>query len=78
MICNLKPNEEVAILPTVTAPPSAVLEIVRIAIADRLHLHLHDGRIFAIDSGLGLNTSGHIVCVTSEHRKVMRMMAAAG
>jgi hypothetical protein len=76
MICNLKPNEEVAILPTVTAPPSAVLEIVRIAISDRLHLHLPDGRIFAIDSGLGINTSGHIVRVTSEHRKVMRMLAA--
>jgi len=35
-----------------------------------------DGRIFAIDSGLGLNTTGHAVCVTNEHRKVMKMMMA--
>jgi hypothetical protein len=73
VIHNLKPDEEVAILPTMAAPACAVLEIARVANADRQHLHLHDGRMFAIDSGLGLNTSGCVVRVTSEHRKVLKM-----
>jgi hypothetical protein len=70
---DLKIDEEVAILPTITAPPCAVLEIAKIANADMVHLHLHDGRTFAIDSGIGLNTTGCIVRATHEHRKVLKM-----
>jgi hypothetical protein len=77
VIQNLKPNQEVAVLPTMAAPPAAVLEIARIVNADTLYLHLHDGRMFAVDSGIGLNTPGCIVPVTSEHRKVLKMFAKA-
>jgi hypothetical protein len=74
---DLKPDDEVAILPTLGAPPSAVLEVAKIAQTEPLYVRLRDGRIFALHSGIGLNTTGCIARVTHEHRKILKMLALA-
>jgi hypothetical protein len=74
---DLKPDDEVAILPTLGAPPGGVLEVAKIAHAEPLYVQLQDGRMFAIHSGMGLNTTGCIARVSHEHRKILKMLALA-
>jgi hypothetical protein len=71
---NLKRDDEIAILPTLGAPASAVLEVAKIAYADAVHVQLQDGRIFSIHNGVGINTTGYITRVNYEHRKVLKML----
>ena len=75
---NLKRDDEIAILPTLGAPASAVLEVAKIAYADAVHVQLPDGRIFSIHDGVGINTTGYITRVNYEHRKVLKMLVRDG
>ena len=71
---NLKRDDEIAILPTLGAPVSAVLEVAKIAHADAVYVQLQDGRIFSIHNGMGVNTTGYITRANHEHRKVLKML----
>lgn len=62
---------EVAILPHHAAAPSEVLEIATVQHAGDVFVQLADGRMFATIGGAGLNTSGHIVVATDEHRQAL-------
>ncbi len=72
---DFRPNDEVAILPTLGAPASAVLGVAKIAHRDARFVQLPDGRIFSVESGVGLNTTGWITRANREHHKLLKMLA---
>ena len=71
---NLKSDDDVVILPTPWAPPSAALGVGKVAHANQKNIELKDGRIFDFSLGIGLNTTGYIARITPEHLKVLKML----
>jgi hypothetical protein len=64
-------GKEVAIMPHEAALPTEVLEIAKVRHAGPVFVQVEDGRMFATIGGNGLNTTGHIVVATDEHRQVL-------
>ena len=64
-------GKEAAIMPHEAAFANEVLEIVKVRHAGPVFIQVEDGRMFATIGGNGLNTTGHIVVATDEHRQAL-------